>query len=89
MGSVRVTPKSSQSFPTKPIHVVLDYDRTISCIEVGQFDLSSSDRNQVISRVFGGAKRLQRLEEEIAKLKSLGVIVSILSMNSSHVIQKR
>ena len=70
----------------KPIHLVLDYDRTLTCIEVGQFDLSSSDRKQVIQRVFGGPERLHTLESNLAILREAGVKVSILSMNSSHVI---
>jgi hypothetical protein len=67
---------------------VLDYDRTISCIEVGQFDLSSSDTRQVVRRVFGGQGRLERLTDEVLKMSSLGVKVSVLSMNSSHTIRK-
>ena len=75
-------PDATQSRGGGSIVAVFDFDQTLASIQVGIFDVNSSDR------VFGGAARTQIIINMIAALRAAGAEVHIVTRNSVHVVRK-
>eukprot|EP00854_Cymbomonas_tetramitiformis_P001282 gene1282-1867_t len=63
--------------------VIFDFDKTLTTEEVGIFEVSSAG-----DRVFGGLERVAMLASLLKHLASSGVLMFIVSRNSSHVVRK-
>ena len=72
----------------QPRWVVFDWDRTLSVLEMGEFDISSNNKKVIVKRVFGSAERFTNLLDMLNSLKEANVKLAILSFNSSHLIKK-
>jgi hypothetical protein len=64
--------------------VVFDFDKTLAVKHVGPFDVSSS----VEDRCFGGAARVQSLNDLFADIRGRGGEIHICTRNSSHLVEK-
>lgn len=72
-----------------PCWAFFDYDKTLAQIEVGPYDITSSDTKQVIDRCFGSEARLEDVKVMLRTLRhQLGVNIAVLSFNSNHTIKK-
>lgn len=67
---------------------MFDWDRTLSVLEMGEFDISSNNKKVIVKRVFGSAERFTNLLDMLNSLKEANVKLAILSFNSSHLIKK-
>jgi len=63
--------------------LVLDFDRTLSVKHVCIFDIEDAT-----TRAFGGVSRVETLQRTLQHVRSCGVLVTVVTRNARHIIQK-